>query len=133
MIDYDKFIEGTISEVTPNIFLRTVEVGVVSADSSKKYRVNFENVFDMVVDGMRLNNTVDEFLLHENFNDGDVLSKLKFLLIGDHSEYIEGVNSHVDIRVADLKSGKLKLWEFSPNYGALILILSERCSVTVIS
>ncbi|NIJ91082.1 hypothetical protein FHR49_003921 [Xanthomonas campestris] len=131
MISYNDFIECVISEIHSNNLQRTVEIGVISADSTKKYHVKFENVFDMIVDGMRLNNIIDEFEIHRDVNNREVLSKLNYLLIGDHSEYICGLNPHVDSRVADFKLGKLKLWEFSPNYGGFILILGERCSFII--
>jgi hypothetical protein len=130
MNDFDQLVESTILQITPDNFAKTLTIELRSADKSCLYVLRVDGVYDLLIDGVRLNNIVDEVLCYpESMSEAELLSKLQLLMTADSGSYTTGRFPHVDSKAEEIRGGDMRLWEFRPVYGASLLILARSLSL----
>jgi hypothetical protein len=112
--------------ITPDNFAKTLTIELRSADKNLLYFLQIDGVYDLLMDGVRLNNIVDEVACFpESMSEAELLSKLQLLMTEDSGSYKAGRYPLVDSKAKEIKGGEMRLWEFRPVYGASLLILAR--------
>src|SRR5262249_30552809 len=130
MDDLDKFVESTVLRITPDNSAKALTIDLRLADGSSSYTVQVDGVYDLQMDGVRLNNIVDEVVWYpESMSDDEMLLNLQYLMTGDAGPFEVGRFPYVDLKAEELRAGNLRLWEFRAVYGASLIVVAKSLSV----
>lgn len=134
MDNFDHFVEATIVRVIPDNRAKKLTVEVQAADRSCLYLAEADGVYDLLMDGFRLNNIIDEVVCcTTSMESAEWLPKLHYLMTGNSGLSRFGDSAHVDSMAEVLRRGEMGLWEFRPVYGASLLILAKSLSSTKVA
>ncbi|WP_157835167.1 hypothetical protein [Xanthomonas sp. SHU 199] len=128
---FDELIESKIVKINASNETKKIEIEITKNNGKLRYLISATGVYDVLIEGFRLNNIIEILLDHSKMDNANALSKLQLMMVGEEN-YVKGRFPHVDEKSKEIQNGVLQFWEIQPIYGASVLIASKQISLHLI-